>query len=97
MPTGRGSTLPLVRARFLFPRLGTNLSPGRAEEAREGSTPLRRVSRVPERGVNVKRGLAGKVRKGWRPGVAKIGYLNNTSRERGDRGAFREGSPHPAG
>jgi site-specific DNA recombinase len=36
-------------------------------------------------GVNVKRGLAGKVRKGWRPGIAKIGYLNNTSRERGDR------------
>ncbi len=37
------------------------------------------------KGVNVKRGLAGKVRKGWRPGVAKIGYLNNTSRERGER------------
>jgi DNA invertase Pin-like site-specific DNA recombinase len=37
------------------------------------------------KGVNVKRGLAGKVRKGWRPGVAKIGYLNNMSRERGER------------
>jgi DNA invertase Pin-like site-specific DNA recombinase len=37
------------------------------------------------KGVNVKRGLAGKVRKGWRPGVAKIGYLNNTSREQGER------------
>jgi len=37
------------------------------------------------KGVNVKRGLAGKVRKGWRPGIAKIGYLNNTSRERGER------------
>ena len=38
------------------------------------------------KGVNVKRGLAGKVRKGWRPGVAKIGYLNDTSREHGERG-----------
>jgi DNA invertase Pin-like site-specific DNA recombinase len=37
------------------------------------------------KGVNVRRGLAGKVRRGWRPGVAKIGYLNNTSRERGER------------
>jgi site-specific DNA recombinase len=37
------------------------------------------------KGVNVKRGLAGKVRKGWRPGIAKIGYLNNTSREHGER------------
>ena len=37
------------------------------------------------KGVNVRRGLAGKVRKGWRPGVAKIGYLNNTARERGER------------
>jgi DNA invertase Pin-like site-specific DNA recombinase len=37
------------------------------------------------KGVNVKRGLIGKVRKGWRPGVAKIGYLNNTSLERGER------------
>jgi hypothetical protein len=38
------------------------------------------------KGVNVKRGLAGKVRKGWRPGVAKIGYLNDTSRDHGERG-----------
>jgi len=37
------------------------------------------------KGVNVKRGLAGKVRKGWRPGVAKFGYLNNTERESGER------------
>lgn len=38
------------------------------------------------KGVNVKRGLAGKVRKGWRPGIAKIGYLNDLSREHGERG-----------
>jgi DNA invertase Pin-like site-specific DNA recombinase len=37
------------------------------------------------KGVNVKRGLAGKIRKGWRPGVAPIGYLNNMIKERGDR------------
>lgn len=37
------------------------------------------------KGVNVKRGLQGKIRKGWRPGPAKIGYLNDTSRARGDR------------
>lgn len=37
------------------------------------------------KGINVKRGLAGKVRKGWRPGRAPIGYLNNKSKERGDR------------
>jgi len=37
------------------------------------------------RGVNVKRGLTGKVRKGWRPGVAALGYLNGTSNPRGER------------
>ena len=37
------------------------------------------------RGENVKRGLSGKIRKGWRPGAAPIGYLNNTTRERGER------------
>lgn len=37
------------------------------------------------KGINVKRGLAGKLRKGWRPGKAPIGYLNNKARERGDR------------
>jgi site-specific DNA recombinase len=37
------------------------------------------------RSVNVRRGLAGKVRKGWRPGVAPIGYLNSKEKERGER------------
>jgi DNA invertase Pin-like site-specific DNA recombinase len=37
------------------------------------------------KGVNVKRGLAGKVRKGWRPGRAPIGYLNSKIKEKGDR------------
>lgn len=37
------------------------------------------------KGINVKRGLAGKVRKGWRPGRAPIGYLNNKAKEKGDR------------
>jgi site-specific DNA recombinase len=60
-----------------------------------GNTPLEKYILISEctraklendnKGVNVKRGLAGKVRKGWRPGVAKIGYLNNTARERGER------------
>lgn len=60
-----------------------------------GNTPLEKYILISEctraklendnKGVNVKRGLAGKVRDGWRPGVAKIGYLNNLSRERGDR------------
>ena len=60
-----------------------------------GNTPLEKYILISEctraklendnKGVNVKRGLAGKVRKGWRPGIAKIGYLNNISRERGER------------
>jgi site-specific DNA recombinase len=60
-----------------------------------GNTPLEKYILISEctraklendnKGVNVKRGLAGKVRKGWRPGVAPIGYLNNTARERGER------------
>ncbi|HTY11495.1 MAG TPA: recombinase family protein [Bacteroidota bacterium] len=37
------------------------------------------------KGVNVKRGLAGKIRKGWRPGRAPIGYLNSKIKEKGDR------------
>lgn len=37
------------------------------------------------RGENVKRGLSGKIRKGWRPGAAPIGYLNNETKERGER------------
>ena len=60
-----------------------------------GNTPLEKYILISEctraklendnKGVNVKRGLAGKVRKGWRPGIAKIGYLNNTSQQRGER------------
>ena len=37
------------------------------------------------KGINVKRGLAGKIRKGWRPGIAPIGYLNDKTKERGER------------
>ncbi len=37
------------------------------------------------KGINVKRGLNGKIRKGWRPGVAPIGYLNNKTKEKGER------------
>ncbi len=60
-----------------------------------GNTPLEKYILISEctraklendnKGVNVKRGLSGKVRKGWRPGVAKIGYFNNTAREHGER------------
>ncbi len=35
--------------------------------------------------INVKRGLQGKVRRGWRPGVAPIGYLNSKLKEKGER------------
>lgn len=35
--------------------------------------------------INVKRGLQGKVRRGWRPGVAPIGYLNSKVKEKGER------------
>lgn len=38
-----------------------------------------------DKSINVKRGLAAKVRMGWRPGVAPLGYSNNKSKERGDR------------
>jgi site-specific DNA recombinase len=37
------------------------------------------------RGLNVRRGLAGKVRKGWRPGVAPVGYLNSKEKVRRER------------
>lgn len=37
------------------------------------------------RGVNVRRGLLGKIRKGWRPGKAPIGYLNDVTKLRGER------------
>lgn len=35
--------------------------------------------------INVKRGLQGKVRRGWRPGCAPIGYLNSKVKEKGER------------
>lgn len=35
--------------------------------------------------VNVKRGLYGKARRGWQPGVAKIGYLNDKTKLKGER------------
>ncbi len=38
-----------------------------------------------DKSINVKRGLAAKVRLGWRPGTAPLGYLNDKSKERGDR------------
>lgn len=38
-----------------------------------------------DKSVNVKRGLSAKVRLGWRPGTAPLGYLNDKSKERGDR------------
>ena len=60
-----------------------------------GNTPLEKYILISEctraklendnKGVNVKRGLVGKVRKGWRPGVAKIGYLNDTTKPSGER------------
>lgn len=34
---------------------------------------------------NVKRGLSTKLSKGWRPGVAPEGYLNDKSEEKGNR------------
>jgi DNA invertase Pin-like site-specific DNA recombinase len=34
---------------------------------------------------NVKNGLKTKIEKGWYPGVAPAGYLNNTSKERGEK------------
>lgn len=38
-----------------------------------------------DKSINVKRGLATKVRLGWRPGTAPLGYLNDKSKERGER------------
>lgn len=38
-----------------------------------------------DKSINVKRGLTTKVLKGWRPGVAPLGYLNDKTKERGDR------------
>ena len=42
------------------------------------------------KGVNVKRGLNGKVRKGWRPGVAPPGYLNDKTKEHGNRDIYKD-------
>ncbi len=38
-----------------------------------------------DKSVNVKRGLSAKIRMGWRPGVSPLGYLNDKTKERGDR------------
>lgn len=38
-----------------------------------------------DKSVNVKRGLSAKIRMGWRPGISPLGYLNDKSKERGDR------------
>lgn len=38
-----------------------------------------------DKSVDVKRGLREKLEMGWRPGVAKIGYLNDKTKERGER------------
>lgn len=35
--------------------------------------------------TNVKRGLAGKIQKGWLPGLAPIGYLNDKTNDKGNR------------
>ena len=44
---------------------------------------------------NVKRGLRTKVEQGIRPGVAPLGYLNNLSREKGDRDIVRDPERFP--
>ena len=38
-----------------------------------------------DKSINVKRGLSAKVRLGWRPGIAPLGYLNDKTKERGER------------
>lgn len=38
-----------------------------------------------DKSINVKRGLRQKVHEGWRPGIAPVGYLNDKSKERGER------------
>ena len=38
-----------------------------------------------DKSINVKRGLAAKVRLGWRPGTAPLGYLNDKSKDPGNR------------
>jgi len=39
---------------------------------------------------NTTRGLEAKVKKGWRPGVAPMGYLNSKAEERGNKTIFRD-------
>jgi DNA invertase Pin-like site-specific DNA recombinase len=39
---------------------------------------------------NTTRGLEAKLKKGWRPGIAPIGYLNSKVEERGQRTIFRD-------
>lgn len=35
--------------------------------------------------INTRRGLRAKIEKGWRPGIAAIGYLNNTFEKQGEK------------
>jgi DNA invertase Pin-like site-specific DNA recombinase len=39
---------------------------------------------------NVKRGLRTKVEKGWYPGIAPLGYLNNTRKEKGEKDLVKD-------
>jgi site-specific DNA recombinase len=38
-----------------------------------------------DKSINIKRGLNTKVRAGWRPGIAPLGYLNDKSKDPGER------------
>jgi site-specific DNA recombinase len=38
-----------------------------------------------DKSINIKRGLSAKVREGWRPGIAPLGYLNDKSKDSGER------------
>jgi site-specific DNA recombinase len=44
---------------------------------------------------NVKRGLRAKVEKGWYPGVAPIGYLNDRTKDQGERDLVRDPERFP--
>ena len=41
-----------------------------------------------QRGINVKRGLKAKALKGWRPGIAPLGYLNEYKGNKGEQKVF---------
>ena len=44
---------------------------------------------------NVKRGLRAKLEKGWYPGIAPLGYLNNTFKESGEKGLIKDPERFP--